>query len=76
MRATMAFRFSPPLLRALREERGDTPEKLAARVPCHPVTLKMWESGHRTPSLQAVCKLASALKCEPGDLFERVRGAA
>lgn len=54
----------------LRAARGFTQAQLSERVNIHPITLSNWERGKREPSSSDIERLAQALSCTPGDLFE------
>ncbi|HHY99420.1 MAG TPA: helix-turn-helix transcriptional regulator [Firmicutes bacterium] len=48
-------------LRALRQDRRLTQEKLAESAGIHPTFLAKIEGGRRLPSLEVICRLANAL---------------
>jgi len=59
-------------LRELRLERGVSQEKLAELAGLHRNYVGILERGMQSASLDAICKLARALKVRPADLLERL----
>jgi transcriptional regulator with XRE-family HTH domain len=57
-------------IRALREERGYSQEKLAERAGLHRNYVGGIERGERNVALENIVKLASALSVRTRDLFE------
>jgi transcriptional regulator with XRE-family HTH domain len=57
-------------LRELREERELSQEKLAEMVNLHRNYVGVLERGGQFASLDAICKLAHALKIKPADLLK------
>ena len=51
----------PACLKMVREQEGLTQVELAAKTGLHPSAISHFESGHRTPSLKNLVKLADAL---------------
>jgi transcriptional regulator with XRE-family HTH domain len=56
-------------LRELRLERGISQEKLAEMANLHRNYVGVLERGGQSASLDAICKLASALKVKAGELL-------
>jgi transcriptional regulator with XRE-family HTH domain len=56
-------------LRELRLERKISQEKLAEMASLHRNYVGVLERGGQSPSLDAICKLASALKIKPAELL-------
>jgi DNA-binding XRE family transcriptional regulator len=56
-------------LRLLRLEKGVSQEKLAEMADLHRNYVGVLERGGQNPSLDAICKLASALKVKAGELL-------
>jgi transcriptional regulator with XRE-family HTH domain len=56
-------------IRWLREDRGLSPEKLAAAVHVTPPTLARWERGEGRVFVVHLVALAKALRCEIRDFF-------
>ncbi len=60
-------------LREFREQAGYTQEELAEEVGVRQATISAQETGESQGiSYELLERLAEALGCEPGDLFERV----
>lgn len=71
----MANRFRrPTYIRAWREHRGFTQERLAERVSLTAATLSRVENGKLPYSQPMLEALAEALGCEPADLLARPPG--
>ena len=64
------FTFSPTKLRKARENAGRSREHLAVLSGTSFETIKSYENGARTPSRQALIRLAGALGCSPADFCE------
>lgn len=66
------YRFSGPLVRELREKRGLSREQLSAKTgKCFSV-VRYYETGHTSPSIGALEKLAEVLNVHPGKFFVKV----
>jgi transcriptional regulator with XRE-family HTH domain len=65
----LALRALGPRIRALREERGLTQERLARACGRSKGYLSDIEAGHRLPSLPVLAELAEHLQVELFDLF-------
>ena len=63
--------LGPNSIRAWREHRGLTLERLAARIDSTPATISRIERGVRPYSQPLLEALAEALACEPADLIMR-----
>ena len=59
-------------LRELRLVRGVSQEKLAEMAGLHRNYVGILERGGQSASLDAICKLARALKVRPAELLERL----
>jgi transcriptional regulator with XRE-family HTH domain len=59
-------------LRELRVERGVSQEKLAEMADMHRNYVGILERAKQSPSLDAICKLARALKIRPAELLEKI----
>ena len=57
-------------LRELRLERGLSQEKLAEIAELHRNYVGVLERAGQSPSLDAICKLAAALRVKPADLLD------
>jgi transcriptional regulator with XRE-family HTH domain len=57
-------------LRELRKKRGVSQEKLAEMADLHRNYVGVLERGGQYASLDAICKLAHALKVKPADLLK------
>jgi transcriptional regulator with XRE-family HTH domain len=57
-------------LRELRVERGLSQEKLAEMADLHRNYVGVLERAGQSPSLDAICKLAAALKVRPAALLD------
>ena len=66
----MQFHFSPRLLREIRLRNELSQRRLGVLVGSARETIGVWECGRKTPGADSICRLASALNCEPGDFFE------
>jgi transcriptional regulator with XRE-family HTH domain len=64
-----AHHFDGEALRARRHALGIRPELLALQVGRSLPSLLAYETGRTDPPASVVAALASALKCQPGDLF-------
>lgn len=53
-----------------REAAGLTRKDLAEAVGAHPRTIKLIESGLRTPSMHILARIALTLRCRLGDLID------
>lgn len=53
-----------------REAAGLTRKDLAEAVGAHPRTIKLIESGIRTPSMLILARIARTLRCRLGDLID------
>lgn len=58
-------------VKRIREERGLSQAKLAARSGLNPVTINRIEHGDRSPTVTTLEKLADALECEVSDFFPK-----
>jgi transcriptional regulator with XRE-family HTH domain len=56
-------------IRAVRQERGISQDKLAYSIPLDRAHIGLIENGKRAPTVPTLVKLAAALDCEVGDLF-------
>jgi transcriptional regulator with XRE-family HTH domain len=68
----MQQQFSPALVRALRESRGLSRTKLAARLDLTDQTIYSWACGTTEPRLNLLTVLCHELGCRIDDLFEPV----
>lgn len=59
-------------MRELRLERGVSQEKLAEMASLHRNYVGVLERGVQSASLDAICKLARALKVRPADLLSTI----
>jgi transcriptional regulator with XRE-family HTH domain len=59
-------------LRAMRLERGLSQEKLAELADLHRNYVGMLERASQSASLDAICKLAAALKVRPAELLSNL----
>jgi transcriptional regulator with XRE-family HTH domain len=59
-------------LRELRLARGVSQEKLAEMADLHRNYIGILELAKQSPSLDAICKLARALKIRPAELLEKL----
>ena len=57
------------VIRQRRREGGLTQEQLAKRIGCATITIRQYESGKRTPSLNVLQDIANALDLEIFDLL-------
>jgi transcriptional regulator with XRE-family HTH domain len=64
-----SYQFDRFVLRKRREAAGLTATQLGARIGRCTEIIRAYESGRRSPSLEAVCALTRELGCRPGDLF-------
>lgn len=53
-----------------REAAGLTQKDLALAVGAHPRTIRLIESGLRTPSMHILARMARTLRCRLGDLID------
>lgn len=58
----------------LRKQRDLSQYDLAKLVGVHPHSVYLWEAGAKFPRRRHLEKIADALGCNIGDLFEPVRG--
>jgi transcriptional regulator with XRE-family HTH domain len=70
VRTTDPRRLFGKRLRELRTERGFSQEKLAEIADLHRNYVGVLERGGQFASLDAICKLAHALKVKPAELLE------
>ncbi len=61
------------VLRELRKKRGLSQEDLGFESGYHRTYISLLERGHRTPSLEAIFKLAGALGVEPLEIVRLVQ---
>lgn len=61
------------ILKALRQQRGLSQAKLAARADLNPVTIWRIETGQRSPTVEQLEKIAAAMNLEVGDFFPKVQ---
>jgi transcriptional regulator with XRE-family HTH domain len=59
-------------LRELRQQRGVSQEKLAEMADLHRNYVGVLERGVQSASLDAICKLARALKVRPSELLSTI----
>jgi transcriptional regulator with XRE-family HTH domain len=59
-------------LRELRLAQGVSQEKLAEMADLHRNYVGILERATQSPSLDAICKLARALKIRPAELLEKI----
>jgi transcriptional regulator with XRE-family HTH domain len=59
-------------LRELRLAQGVSQEKLAEMADLHRNYVGILERAQQSPSLDAICKLAHALKVKPAELLSRI----
>jgi transcriptional regulator with XRE-family HTH domain len=59
-------------VRILREERGITQEKFAELADIDRTYVYRLETGQRSPSLEVIFRIASALKITPGQLLDKI----
>jgi transcriptional regulator with XRE-family HTH domain len=59
-------------LRELRLSQGVSQEKLAEMADLHRNYVGILERAQQSPSLDAICKLAHALKVKPAELLSRI----
>ena len=62
--------WNPSQLKKLREQRGLSQVALAERAGTHPISIAKWETGGRTPTIEALEKLAKALRVPVTDLLK------
>ena len=72
MRKSEPRRLFGKRLRELRQERGVSQEKLAEMANLHRNYVGVLERGVQSASLDAICKLARALKVRPADLLSTI----
>lgn len=70
-RKTKQSTYQPAHIRAWREYRGLTQEKLAERVETTPATISRLENGKQPYSQELLEALADALRCKAADLIAR-----
>jgi transcriptional regulator with XRE-family HTH domain len=70
VRTTDPRRIFGKRLRELRQKRGVSQEKLAEMADLHRNYVGVLERGGQYASLDAICKLAHALKVKPADLLK------
>lgn len=69
---TLAQRLADKLQR-LREETGLSQVRMARRLGVSRSTLNRLEAADQNTTLRTLDRLCRSLKCEPGELFERMR---
>ena len=72
-RPTRPSRELGPRVRALREERGWSQERLAERAGLHPTYVSSVERGERNVTLLSILRLAEALRADAGELVSGIR---
>jgi transcriptional regulator with XRE-family HTH domain len=70
------WRFSPSELKRRRLLADLTQAALAEAAGLSTRAIETLETGARQPGSSTVARLAPALRCRPGDLFERVEEAS
>lgn len=65
--------FAPLKLLKLRKERGLTQSQLGDKIGVSKQAISYYENDEKTPSFNAICKLASALGCKVDDLTKLSR---
>lgn len=73
---TAPQRFAGTRLRRIREDRGITREELATATGRGYESISSYELGRAVPSVEALARMALALKVDVGDLFESTTQAA
>lgn len=71
LRATRSPSYRPTKLKAWREHRGFTLERLAEAVGTTHSTLSRWENGRHPYEQELLEKLATALQTTPGQIIDR-----
>ncbi len=71
MRITEQRKLFGMRLRELRLAQGVSQEKLAEKAGLHRNYVGILERAQQSPSLDAICRLAHALKTKPADLLSR-----
>lgn len=61
------------ILKALRQQKGLSQAKLAARADLNPVTIWRIETGQRSPTVEQLEKIAGAMDLEVADFFPKVQ---
>ena len=57
-------------IRAYRKKMGLTQFDLAKKIDISPMSIRRFETDQRTPSIEYLSRLASALDCTPSDLLD------
>jgi ribosome-binding protein aMBF1 (putative translation factor) len=68
------MKFNNVFLRQRREELGLSQTALAAKIKSKHSNVSQWENGKHCPNPTTRTKLATALKCKPGDFVMREEG--
>jgi transcriptional regulator with XRE-family HTH domain len=71
----MTWQWSGRRLRAIREDAGLSITALAAKIDRSYFAVYGIETGRGYPSCDVMLACANALRCNPGDFFERVPDA-
>jgi len=64
-----AYRFDPTLLRAAREARGISRQRVADGVPCSESLVTLTELGYRRPAPETLAAMTDAVGITLDDLF-------